>query len=467
MKFRVCFVATLAIAASLLMFAQYTPLPGEEPFQAGALTPEIVESLRDSFVMTPQFKAIQNSLAENEISELATDRKKAISDDTLFTKVLKTAKITNQEQTGRCWLFAGLNVMRPEVLKKYNLDDFELSEAYSQFWDKLERANRTLELAIALKDEPADSRKNALLLQKPIEDGGDWNYVRRLVSRYGVVPKNIMPDTQQAGHTGQMNKLLSTVMRKGIKSAREAKTPETVASAKLNTLQEIYKILVLCLGEPPRSFEWRYEDKDKKVSPLKSYTPESFYREFMGSSFDNYVSFINYPGKPENAVLRFAWNRDSADGPDMRALNVSTARMQKMALASLMDDQAVWFCCNSSVQRDTKKGLWEMGLQDYSSLFGVDFSMSKEDQLRYYDGAPNHCMVLTGVDVQNGEIIKWKVENSWGDKRGREGWWTITRSWFDANAFEVLINKKYCPPELLKSAEQEPIVMPPWDPFSN
>jgi len=482
MKIRLIFVLT-AVLAAMSLFGQYVPVPGEEPTEKGALTPQLVDSLRKSIPTTAEFKAIQNSLAENEINALVTDREKSLKDDTLFTKEIDTGKITNQEQSGRCWLFAGLNVVRPQIIKKYNLENFELSQAYIQFWDKLERANRTLELAKALKNEPPDSRKNALLLQKPIDDGGDWNYVKFLVSRYGLVPKNVMPDTQQAGHTGQMNNLLETVMRKGIKAVREAKSEEEENTAKIETLKQVYKILVLCLGEPPTTFEWRYQtkgvDKEKskegekngekksKVSEWKTYTPQSFYKEFMGSPLENYISFINYPGKPYHKMIRFSWNRDSADGPDMEALNITTEEMEKMALASIMDEQAVWFCCNSSVQRNTKTGLWDMGVQDYNSLFGIDFSMSKEDQLRYYGGAPNHCMVFTGVDVKNGEVVKWKVENSWGDKRGRDGWWTITKSWFDANVYEILVDKKYCPPELLKLTEQEPIVMPPWDPFSS
>ena len=467
MRSRNHLLAALALTFALPFFAQYAPGPGEEPSAAGALTPQMVESLRGSLSLTPELRAVQNALAENEINALVADRAKTVADDTLFTKVVKTGKITNQEQTGRCWLFGGLNMMRPPVMKKYNLEAFELSQAYNQFWDKLERANRTLELAWALRGEPADSRKNELLLKKPIEDGGDWNYVRFLVARYGVVPKTVMPDTQQAGHTDQMNRLLATRMRKGIQAVRAAGTPEEARRAKLAVLKDVYKILVLCLGEPPRAFQWRYEDKDKKVSPLRSYTPQSFYREFMGAVLDDYVPFINYPCQPERAVLRFAWNRDAADAPDMQALNVSTAEMQAMALASVMDDEAVWFCCNASVQRNSKTGLWDMGVQDYGALFGVDFTMPKADQLAYLDGAPNHCMVLTGVDVLGGKPVKWKVENSWGEKRGRDGWWTITNAWFHANVYEILIHKKYVPPELLKLEAQEPIVMPPWDPFSN
>ena len=463
-------LATLAIAAALPAMAQYAPTAGEEPGPAGALTPQLMQSVQDSFTLTPAMKAAQNALAENDIRALVSDHQKVITDDTLFTHVISSGKITNQQQTGRCWLFAGLNILRPAALKKYNMENFELSQAYNQFWDKMERANRSLELAIALRDEPPDSRKNWTLLQKPIEDGGDWNYVLYLVDKYGVVPKSVMPDTQSASHTDQMNDLLSTLMRKGIRDIREAAskgaTVEQMRAEKTRILGQIYKVLVLCLGEPPKTFSWRYEDKDHKVSEPKTYTPQEFYHAFLGTNLHDYMRFVNYPGKPMNAVLRFAWNRDAADGPDMEAINVSMDQMKKMAMDSVLGDEAVWFCCNSSVQRNTDTGLWDEGVQNFGDLFGLDFTFSKGDALAYMDRAPNHCMVFVGVNITGGKPDKWKVENSWGEKRGRDGYWTITDSWFDANVYEMLVNKKYVPAELQKLAGQEPVILPPWDPFS-
>jgi len=467
-KLLVILLAALALPA----LAQYSPGPGEDPSSTGALTPQMTDSIRGSFSLTPVQRATQNALAENELNTLVTDHQRTLSDDTLFTHVIKGGKITAQEQTGRCWLFAGLNMMRTPVIKKYNMENFELSQAYSQFFDKLERANRSLELAIALKDEPTDSRKNTLLLSKPIEDGGDWNFIVYLVDKYGLVPKNVMPDTWSASHTDQMNRLLATRMRKGILALRKAAAGgaslDALRAQKADSLKDVYKILALCLGEPPKSFAWRFEDKDHKVSELKTYTPQSFLRDFVGISLSDYVNVVNYPGKPMHKMLSFSWNRDAADGPDMLALNVTTDEMKAMAKASVLADEAVWFCCNSSPQRNSKTGLWDQGVQDYIDLFGVDISMDKADALAYGDQAPNHCMVFIGVNInKTGKPDKWKIENSWGDKRGREGYWTITDSWFDANIYEVLLNKKYVPAELLKALNTAPLVLPPWDPFSN
>jgi bleomycin hydrolase len=468
---RTAALVLLASAAALSLSAQYVPGPGEGPSPDAALTPQLTRSIEDSFTLTPELKAVQNALAANELNALVTDHAKLIADDTLFTHVIKdTGAITSQEQTGRCWLFAGLNILRPGAMKKYGMENFELSQAYDQFWDKMERANRTLELAIALKDEPADSRKNWTLLTKPIEDGGDWNYVLYLVDKYGVVPKSVMPDTWSASHTDPMNALLSSLMRKGILAIRQeaAKGADLakLRELKAGTLKEVYRVLALCLGEPPKEFTWRYEDKDHKVSEPKTYTPQSFYKDFLGAGLNNYVRFVNYPGKPLHTPLRFAWNRDSADGPDMQALNVTTEEMKKAAMASVLADEAVWFCCDSSVQRDAKAGLWDQGIQDYNDLFGLDFTMDKGDALAMLERMPDHCMVFVGVDVRGGRPAKWKVENSWGDKRGREGYFTITDSWFDANVYEMLLNRKYATPEQLKAMDEEPYVLPPWDPFT-
>lgn len=449
----------------------YQPSPAEQPSEAGALTPEDLAGIAASIDMTSGARAARNALARNKISAVVVNNRRLLKVDDLFTHVIKkSGSITSQDRTGRCWLFAGLNILRPPVIAKYKLKDFKLSQAYDQFWDKLERANRTLELAIALKDKPVDCRKNEILLKRPIDDGGDWNYVVKLVDKYGVVPKELMPDTYSAGHTSQMNTLLAGLVRKGILDMRTAAGKGAdvarLREIKKDTLKKVYKVLVLCLGEPPATFEWRYKDKDEKVSALKSYTPTSFYTDFVGGNLDDYVAFTNYPGKPMHAKIEWDWNRDSADGPNMAAVNVTPAEMGAMAKDSIMADEAVWFACNASIQGDRKHGYWVEGSQDYSDLFGLDFSMSKADRLAYWNGAPNHAMALVGVDVENDVPVKWKVENSWGKKAGDEGYFIITKDWFDLHVYELIVNKKYVPKKLMKYNDAAPVVMPPWDPFS-
>lgn len=480
------FLHALGVASqetSRINRAEYKPAPAEAPSEAGALTATDLSEIASSMEMTGPLKAAQNTLSRNKVSDVVVNQARRLQVDDLFTHVIKdSGSVTNQKNSGRCWLFAGLNILRPAVIKKYKMENFELSQAYNQFWDKLERANRTLELAMALIDQPVDSRKNEILLKRPIDDGGDWNYVVKLVDKYGVVPSEIMPDTYSASHTSEMNSLLETLVRKGIMNIRnagqEGADTAQLREIKKETLKKVYKVLVLCLGNPPAKFEWRYEGKlddedkgqdkeqDTKVTDWKEYTPQSFYTDFVGVKLSDYVALVNYAGLPMHSKIEWAWNRDTAEGPNMSAVNITAEEMGALAMKSVMQDEALWFACNASIQGDRKGGLWVENIKDYSDLFQLDFSMSKAARLAYWNGAPNHAMALVGVDVRNGIPVKWKVENSWGSDAGNKGYYTITKDWFDLHVYELIVNKKFVSEDLLKLQDQEALVMPPWDPFS-
>ncbi len=470
-----CLLATTMVLVlgivSVGIFARYVPNPAEEPSKSAAISAKEMQAITSSLKMTASLHAAQNALLRNKISAVAVNRSTVLSSDDLFTHVIKdTGSITDQARSGRCWLFAGLNILRPGVIAKYKMKNFKLSQAYDQFWDKLERANRTFELAIALRNEKLDSRKNHIILTNPIGDGGDWNYVVALVDRYGVVPENIMPDSYSAAHTTMMNTLLSSLLRKGIlairREAAKGASIKELRKTKVESLKNVYKILVLCLGQPPKTFKWRYKGKDGKVSALKSYTPESFYKNFVGGKLANYVAFVNYPGKPMDAMLKWSWNRDMADTPDMAAANVKSADLAAMAKKSILANEIPWFACNAAIQGDRKDGLWAQGVENYHDLFQIDFSMDKADMLASLNGAPDHAMALVGVDVENKKPVKWKVENSWGKKAGKKGYFTITQKWFNLHVYELIVNKSFVPASLLKITKKAPLVLPPWDPFS-
>ena len=452
--------------------AQYEPLPGEGPAPAAALTPEMLKSLADTLPMTSELRAVQNALAHNSIQSLVINPKVENRNDALFTHEIKNpGSIADQDESGRCWLFAGLNALRPIVIAKYDMKDFMLSQAYEQFYEELEAANRSLELAISLRQEPIHSRRLDTFLQNLISDGGDWNYVRALIQKYGAVPESVMPDNYAAAHTDEMAALLATCLRKAALEIRQPAydnaSPAKLHEWKMAKLQDIYKILVLCLGQPPATFQWRYENNDSKVSPLKSYTPQSFSQKFLGADLGRYVSFANYPGQPMHARLEWSWERNMADQPDMEAVNLDMKEMMDMVLKSVLADQPVWFAANSAAEGDRKKGLWLADIEDKSDLFSIDFSMSKADTLAFENGTPDHAMVITGVDVQGGQAIKWKVENSWGKDSGDEGWFTIDNQWADKHLFQVIIDRRFVPPALLALTKQKPILLPPWDPFTD
>ena len=399
------FLIWAALAASPVL-AQYKPVEGEAPSAAAALTPQMLKTLEESVPATPELRAGRNALATHSVLSLVINPEVENRTDKLFTHLIKEpGSIANQQHSGRCWLFAGLNVLRPEVMAKYKMKDFMLSQAYEQFYQKLEAANRSLELAISLSHEPIHSRRLDTFLKHLISDGGNWNYVQALLEKYGAVPESVMPDDYAASHSDDMVALMAARLRKAVVEIRrltqDGAEVSELRKLKTGALQDVYKILVLCLGKPPESFEWRYETKNGKASPLKRYTPQSFYRQFLNHDLDRYVSFANYPGQPMRARLEWAWERNMADTPNMSAVNIPMEEMVAMTLKSIMADRPVWFAANSGAEGDVKKGLWLDGITDTKDLFGIDFSMSKADTLAYDNGTPDHAMVITGVDVED------------------------------------------------------------------
>jgi bleomycin hydrolase len=461
-----------AALAATPVFGQDEPVLGQNPSTAGALTPQILKTLEGAVPMTPQLRAVRDALAHNGVHSLAINPDVENRTDSLFTHEIKDpGSIANQSDSGRCWLFAGLNMLRPGIIAKEKMKDFMLSQAYEQFYEKLEAANRSLELAVSLRKEPIHSRPMDTFLQHLISDGGNWNYVRALVEKYGAVPESLMPDDYAASHTDEIVGLMSARLRKAVVEVRQPKFDGSGESDlrkwKIAALKDIYKILVLCLGQPPEKFQWRYEDKDGKVTPLETYTPQSFRRKFLDADLNRYVSFVNYPGQPIHSHLEWAWERNMADQPNMEAINITMDEMVEMTVKSILADQPVWFGANSGAEGDKKKGLWLNDVEDKNDLFGIDFSMSKAETLAYDNGTPDHAMVFTGVDVQDGKPVKWKVENSWGKKTGAEGWFTIDSKWFDQHVFQVIIDRRFAPPKLVALTEQKPILLPPWDPFTD
>jgi bleomycin hydrolase len=465
-------IVLMAACAALPVMARYKPVAGEAPSAEAGLTTVALRKLEKSVPMTPQMRADRNALAGHSVRSLVVNQKLEDSTDRLFTHVIKhPGSITNQKSSGRCWLFAGLNILRPEVMNTFNMKNFTLSQAYEQFYQKLEAANRSMELAIALRNEPLHSRRMDTFLQHIISDGGDWNYVQALVVKYGAVPESVMPNDYAASHTREMNALMATRLRKAVirirKAAGDGASMDQLRGIKMDALKDVYKILVLCLGQPPQTFQWRYETKDGKVSKLETYTPKSFYKKFLGNDMNDFVRFVNYPGKPMHAKLEWDWERNMADHPNMDAVNITMAEMEAMTLKSVLGDAPVWFGANASAEGDVKKGLWLNDILDAKDLFGMDFTMSKADTLAYDNGTPDHAMVFTGVDVRNGKPDKWKVENSWGTKPGDKGWFVIGNGWFGRHVYEVIIDKRFVPKELLALTKKKPIVLPPWDPFTD
>lgn len=436
----------------------------------GGISPDMVEQWSQA-ALDENDKVICDIVANGNITEVALNRARYIAHDAYVNHKIKTADITNQKSSGRCWMFAGVNVLRPQVIKKYNLKKFEFSQSYLQFWDKLEKANLFLQGMIDLADRPLDDRELEILIKDPIGDGGWWTYFVDLIEKYGLVPKEAMPETHNSSSTGTMNKFLKLKAKEmGLElraMVRAGAADGEVTARKSELLAQVYRFLVLHLGEPPREFTWRYETDDSTgiVIHPETLTPKSYYEEVIDHDLSEYVALFNYPGKDyfENYSLR--WSRNMYDRPDLTVLNVPVDTMRAYALKSILDSTPVWFACDVGEENYGKDGIMALDIYNYENIYGMTFDMPKADLIHMQLISPNHAMAFIGVDTINGEVNKWLVENSWGSEKGDKGNWHMYNDWFDRYMFGVIIHKEYLTPELVTLSQKKPIELPPWDPM--
>ncbi len=415
-----------------------------------------------------------NAVTENGISSVALDRKDLDRINFTFSHQIDSPEATNQEKSGRCWLFSGLSFMSLEAMKKLNVKTFELSEIYQMFWDKLEKANFFLENIIETMDEPLGSRRVMWLLSDPLSDGGQWDMFVNLVKKYGVVPKSFMPENKNSNNSEQMNALLEAKLREYAKLIRDShadgKDLETLCSIKEKSLEEFYRMLTVCLGRPPTSIYWEWRDKDGDFHRRGKMDPREFFTEYIALDLDDYVCLINAPtaDKPINRTYTVKNLGNVVEGRPIRYLNVEMKSLKKVAMDMIMENHAVWFGCDVEQMLATERGAMDLNVYDYKLVFGTDFKMDKASRLDYGSSKMTHAMILTGVDIdEDGQPKKWRVENSWGAKIGDKGYMYMMDEWFDQYLYEVTVNKKYLGSELLAVLEKEPTPLEPWDPMGS
>ncbi|MEJ2048230.1 MAG: C1 family peptidase [Calditrichota bacterium] len=429
-----------------------------------------LDEIKSSLQIDATTRALINAVSNNDVKSLVLNRELVNKNNEVFNVTTDVEGITNQKSTGRCWMFAGLNIMRPTARQKFNLKSFEFSQSYLFFWDKLEKSNMLLEAIIETRDRPVDDRELQVLLEDPVPDGGWWNYVVNLIEKYGVVPKEIMPETENSSKSKMMNKALETMVRQyavELRAMHQAgKKIADLRTRKMEMLKNIYRLLVLHLGLPPDEFTWRYEDKDKNIVE-KKYTPVQFYQEAVGFDLNQYITILDYPVYPYFQHFQIDYCRNMPDKADMDFINLDIQRIKEYVLKSLLDKEPVWFAADAGWQMERDNGIMEDGIYDYQSLYGFQEKMTKAERVQYHVSIPNHAMVFVAVDTSNGLATKWKVENSWGTDLGDKGYWTMYNNWFDKYVFTVIINKKYLPEKVLAILQTKPKTLPAWDPLRN
>ncbi len=436
------------------------------------LEPDDVTRFSKAFNQKPENKLALNAVTQNGVQAVAINRGVVNRVQHTYSHLIETPEATNQKRSGRCWLFAGLNTLRLAAAQKMNLESFELSQAYQMFWDKLEKANYFLESVLDTLDEPLDGRVVMWLMENLIPDGGQWDMFINLVEKYGVVPKSAYPESHSSSESRGMNTFVAARLREDAAKLRRmhaaGRPLQELKQAKEGMMAEVYTMLAIHLGEPPKSFDWEWRDKDHKFHRHGEITPQEFFKQYVDVDLDDMVCLINAPtqDKPYNQLYTVQYLGNVVGGHPVRYLNVELNVLKAAVKQQIVDGKAVWFGADYGKMTERDLGVLDMDIYDLAGVYGFPIEMNKADRLDYGQSKMNHAMVLTGVDLnEEGTPRRWRVENSHGTQGGDKGYLTMADSWFDEYLYEVTVDKKYLPQEALAVLDTQPVVLPPWDPF--
>lgn len=437
---------------------------------AKPITSEMIERFKKNYDEDKTAKVFTAAVAKTVLSDVAFSPMDAAKLEHSFSIEVPTKGITNQKKSGRCWLFASMNIMRELVAKHCNMEKMELSGNYLAFWDKFEKMNFFLESIIDSADlEVSDRTINWIL--SGLNDGGQWDMMVSLIQKYGIVPSHIMPETFQSNNTQNITQILNMKLRKDAMELRtlikEGKDP---SKRKEEMLEELFKALCICFGRPVDRFDFAYTDKNHQYHVDYDMTPHSFYEKYVKLELEDYVSVIHAPtkDKPYGKTYTVKYLGNVVEGK-IRYLNLPMEELKKLTIQQLKDGEAVWFGSDCGKYRSRTDGIWDQNTFVYEEILGgLDLSMTKEERLDYCDSAMNHAMVVVGVNFdRDGKPNRWKIENSWGEEPGKKGYFVASDIWFDEFTYQVIIHKKYLTEEWRKALEEEPVELAPWDPMGS
>ena len=431
-----------------------------------------IEEFRKSFDSDPSATVAQNAVSNADLSTLALRRDLVQDMDFSFSTKLDDWNATNQRRSGRCWLFATLNLFRVGAMKKMNVKNFEFSQAHIHFWDKLERANHFLEAILETSDRPVDDRTIHFLLSDPIGDGGQWNMATNLIRKHGLVPMSAYPESHSSSSTRSMNTVLKDILRTTASEIRgildDGGSKNEARKHKEERMKEIWRVLCIHLGTPPEKFDWQWRDKDKEFHRKGTMTPLEFVDEYVEVDWEDYICIVNDPRNEYYRTYTVDFLQNVAGGPPVVYLNVPSDEMKDITQRLLEDGIPVWMGCDVGKNMARKRGLWDADLYDLKGLYGIQFGMEKADRLRFGQTMMTHAMLFTGVDVVDGKPRRWRVENSWGSEdSGEKGFYTMNDNWYDEHMFEIAAPKDYLTDEMKSGLKGDPIVLPAWDPMGS
>ena len=430
------------------------------------------DKLYAAYEANPKFAAMENAISHNGLLTSLEKRSTAVENTPVFSLDLTKDKVSDQKASGRCWMFAALNTFRHKMIAGFQLEDFELSQAHTFFWDKYEKSNWFLEQVIATADQELTSRKVKFLLDTPQQDGGQWDMVVSLFEKYGVVPKSVYPESISSSNSRELNQILNKLLRQDAQILRElvAEGPNSaeLQAKKEELLQEVFNFLAMNLGLPPRQFDFSYRDKDNHFHSESGLTPLTFYQKYVDLKLADYVSIINAPtaDKPYGRSYTVEMLGNVVGSKPVRYLNVEMDRLKGLAIAQMQSGETVWFGSDVAQSSNRKAGVMAEGMHDFTASMDIRLTQDKAGRLDYSESLMTHAMVLTGVDLdENGKAKKWKVENSWGEKVGNKGYFVASDAWMDEYTYQIVVRKEFLTSAELAAYEAEPLVLAPWDPM--
>lgn len=435
------------------------------------ITSEQLNQFSQNLQGQPASSVLERAVTKNGILASSYDWHAVSDSNPVFSIDLDTGEVANQKQSGRCWMFAALNTMRHDMAQKLGLKNFELSQAYTFFWDKFEKANYFYENVLKTAQQPASSREVTWLMETPQQDGGQWDMLCALIEKYGVVPQSAMPETYNSSKSNEINTTLNRRLRQDAVILRQLVADNAdekeINSTRTNMLNTVYRILAYSFGQPPVKFDFEYRDEQKKYHRDADLTPQTFFQKYVGWNLDDYVSVINAPtaDKPYNQTYTIDMLGNVVGGRAVKHLNVTMADFKQLAIKQLQAGESVWFGCDVGQSSDRQKGIMDLNVYNEAALFDSPFSMNKAQRLDYGESMMTHAMVLTGVDLVNGQPTKWKVENSWGPKVGTKGYFVMSDAWMDEFCYQIVVKKQFLSPALQAAQAQAPVLLKPWDPM--